>query len=78
MPWSTQLIYYPASVLLMAGIGFAFGYFVCTSIIAYHARRGTEPPFAPFLATPRQWGVWFGVMLALVTAAVHVIIAVAW
>ena len=64
MPWWFWPLYYPFSIAVGGGVGFLFGRLIYALITAFHARVGSKPPFAPFLSTPRQWGLFFGCVLA--------------
>ena len=68
------LVYYPITIILAALLGFAWGWTMNRIIRAFHARYGREPPFVDGLRTPKQWGVWFGIMLAIMAALVPLLL----
>src|SRR2546421_8545882 len=61
-------------LVIYFGLGFLFGYFMCAQVIRFHARVGSKPPFPPdFLNTKTQWGLMFGVCIALAMAVIQVL-----
>lgn len=74
MPSWYWFIYYPLSILFGGAIGYVFGWFAHASITKFHARFGRRPPFFPPLETSRQWGMMFGVLLAIAAAVIPVLV----